>query len=171
MLVDAAGRTSRVLVPSVGDRQFTSPAMSRDGRRAALVINGDVWVYDTAREGRTRISFDNALVNVNPLWSPDGRQIVYASHPDARVDVFKFVSSNGRAPVRDVAVPTSSGFARPEDWTPDGRYVAYIVRDDKTRLDVWLLDVNATKPSARPLLTGPGSEQSIRFSPDGRWIV
>jgi dipeptidyl aminopeptidase/acylaminoacyl peptidase len=59
------------------------------------------------------------------------------------------------------------------DVSPDGRRVAFTVRDtdfeaNRGRTDVWLADVEGT--SARRMTTDPGSDSSAQFSPDGKWI-
>ena len=54
--------------------------------------------------------------------------------------------------------------------SPDGRTIAYVRRSndvmtDKTRSTIWLVDVDSGQQ--RPLLAGPGSYFSPRWSPDG----
>ena len=63
---------------------YNQPAISPDGKRVAVVKNEqavtDLWVYDVADGKATRITND-AVSNTSPVWSPDGKQLVY-------VDVF-----------------------------------------------------------------------------------
>lgn len=58
------------------------PELSPDGRRVAMdrTVQGniDIWLRDLLRGGLTRLSFD-ALADVMPLWSPDGRRIAFTS--------------------------------------------------------------------------------------------
>jgi Tol biopolymer transport system component len=49
------------------------------------------------------------------------------------------------------------------------RFLAYTAQTGGLH-DVWMTDPGE-KPSARPLLNGPASEHSPRFSPDGRWLA
>jgi dipeptidyl aminopeptidase/acylaminoacyl peptidase len=59
--------------------------------------------------------------------------------------------------------------------SPDGRYVAYVLREtdmdaNRGRTDLWLLDLQASEAEPRRLTTHPANDSSPRWSPDGRWI-
>ena len=60
----------------------------------------DVWVYDLRRGAPTRLTFADG--NVNPIWSPDGKRLVYAS--DANVagvyDLFAVNADGSDTPER-----------------------------------------------------------------------
>src|SRR5579862_9588505 len=79
--VDRSGKP----IATVGDRaSYGDLEMSADGTRAAVTIASasgtrDIWLVDLTRGGaRTRLTSD--LGNeLSPVWSPDGRQIVFDS--------------------------------------------------------------------------------------------
>ena len=79
---DRSGRELAHLLGPIGSTQL-APSLSRDGRQIALfrevIGNIDVWLIDTARGVPTRFTFDSAD-DVNPVWSPDGRRIVFSSN-------------------------------------------------------------------------------------------
>jgi serine/threonine protein kinase/Tol biopolymer transport system component len=56
--------------------------ISPDGTRVALSIqtsgHQDIWIWDIPHETRTRLTFDKAD-DYNPVWTPDGKRIVFAS--------------------------------------------------------------------------------------------
>jgi len=62
---------------------------------------------------------------------------------------------------------------RPEDWSPDGRYLLYTVYDLKTKTDLWVLPASGTPESHKPIpyLMTPASEGQGRFSPNGHWVA
>ena len=39
----------------------------------------NIWIWDLARETMTRLTLDEGTDNIDPLWTPDGKRIVYAS--------------------------------------------------------------------------------------------
>src|SRR5207244_4023202 len=68
--------------------RLTDVELSPDGKRVAVqrTVNGnpDVWLIDAARGVPTRFTFDTAD-DQQPVWSPDGSRVVFASR---RKDVF-----------------------------------------------------------------------------------
>ena len=57
--------------------------LSPDGKRLAFdasgpSTSGDIWIRDLVRRVTTRFTFDPAIER-DPIWSPDGRQIVFMS--------------------------------------------------------------------------------------------
>ncbi len=75
--------------------------------------------------------------------------------------------SGGSAPSLDVRVLTESGKAFRAAASPDGRYVAYVNKDDG-KFELRLLQV-ATERDVT-LLSAPLSIRSLHFSPDGNFI-
>ena len=76
--LDSAGKTQPLLAkPGLYGR----PSLSPDGQRLALEVQeasgSAIWIYDLRRDTMTRLTFTGmALV---PVWSPDGRYIVFSS--------------------------------------------------------------------------------------------
>ena len=68
------------------------PELSRDGRRVAidrtLLNNRDVFVTDVAGGEPTRFTF-HANIDATPIWSPDGRRIVFRSSRKGTYDLYK----------------------------------------------------------------------------------
>jgi serine/threonine-protein kinase len=82
--VDRQGREELLAAPP---RVYIYPRISPDGTRVALDIRdeeSDVWIWDLMRETLTRLTVDPALDGV-PLWTPDSRSIVFASHRSGKL--------------------------------------------------------------------------------------
>src|SRR5215472_10634541 len=78
---DRSGRE----ISRLGERvDQTGIELSPDGRHVAASIldaarpTRDLWVYDTAKNSRARLTFDDAD-DLNPIWSPDATKIVFTS--------------------------------------------------------------------------------------------
>jgi len=58
----------------------------------------------------------------------------------------------------------------PNDWSLDGKYLAYATNSPSTSTDVWLLAMTGARKPA-PLLQSVFDERHAHFSPDGRWLA
>lgn len=173
-LVDRSGTPMRW----IGDPGFdVDPALSPDGSRVAVsrydpVTTGhDIWILDMERGSASlRVT---ASDGVSPVWSPDGKQIVFASRTDAEHTWIAERSIGGTGEERPFP-QAASGI--PTDWSPDGRYVVYAKAETGERIgrgtvknDLWLLPLDTNEP--RPLVQTSSNELDAQISPDGRWFA
>ena len=56
-----------------------SPWLSPDGGRFAVANNADIWIHDSTDGGNARRITRHEASDVIPVWSPDGRRIVFSS--------------------------------------------------------------------------------------------
>ena len=162
-------------IGTVGDPgAYSNPRLSPDGTKLAVAVGDisraatDIWIYDLARGGRARLTFDASL-NYEPIWSPDGSQIVFSS---ARRGGFpqlfrKAASGEGS---EELLLDSPNTTDRPDDWSPDGRFIVY--EPNPSVGSLWLLPLfGERKPSV--FLSGdagtfPGEGT---FSHDGKWLA
>jgi serine/threonine-protein kinase len=164
--MDASGRQTP-LFTAPGANMTVTPRISADGKRLAVGVNGDISVYDIARDTLTRITFNHAP-NEAPVWTPDGQNIVY-SGPDG---IWWTRADGSGQPQR---LLESKGRPLPSSFSPDGKRLAFnqaaLVRS------VWILpleisDADHPKPGQPELFEQPtASGIDPVFSPDGRWLA
>ena len=79
-------------VGGVDDSALSNPTLTADGQRVAvgraLQGNADIWLVDVARGVASRLTFDGGSEN-SPVWSPDGRRIVFTSTDPIVYDLFE----------------------------------------------------------------------------------
>ena len=75
--------------------------------------------------GKTRLTFDSSL-NYSPIWSPDGDRIVFDSSRRGPLELYE-KASNGLGAEKVVLVDRRNKF--PASWSPDGRFILYMVDD------------------------------------------
>ena len=148
-------------------RDMTSPSLSPDGLRVAVVSNesGDrvVWVHDLVSATKTRLTFHSRTFQ--PTWLPSGREVLYESRSDggARVET-KPVDGTGDAVV---LIEGKSVLANPA-WSPDGRYLVYA-----SRTDIHYLERQPDGAVSEPVTIPdtPALERVPKVSPDGRFLA
>ncbi|MEO7134949.1 MAG: hypothetical protein ABI024_12090, partial [Vicinamibacterales bacterium] len=144
------------------------PVISRDGRKVALgafqTQNADLWIVDGSRDVASRFTF-SAAPEVNPVWSPDNSELVYAQ----RGDVYNIFKQSVISPGAEVRLTTSKRPQFPTDWTRDGRGLVITQVDPKTQADLWTIPAGGGEGT--PLLVTEFNEYAARLSPDNRWLA
>ncbi|MGM9704868.1 MAG: peptidase S41, partial [Prevotella sp.] len=95
------------------------PAISPDGQTIAFTYCGDIYTVPVTG-GRAMQLTTNSAYDTRPVWSPDGRQIAFASDRNGGFDVF-VMSSEGGQPKQ---ITTHSANEYPEIFT-DNEHVLY----------------------------------------------
>ena len=158
---------------AVGDPgDYSDTMLSPAGDRLAYVLNdprvgkADIWIRDLARGASSRFTFDPAT-DVEPLWSPDGKTIVFSSDRTGRFDLYAKAAGGG-GQEQPLFQSDEAKFAY--DWSRDGRYIAFQSRGKKTGWDLWILPTFGDRKPILFLQT-PFNEQRPAFSPDGKWLA
>ena len=150
------------------DRQsFASASLSPEGSRVAAAIREgvrtDLWVASLDSGTATRLTHDGA--NVAPLWSPDGRVIVFAKRSGGAYEVWKR-SSDASSP--ESRVFSAEGHVLPSSVSADGQRLVVTRSHPETGLDIWSVTAGGV---AQPIVRTPFDETAGSFSPDGRLIA
>jgi eukaryotic-like serine/threonine-protein kinase len=125
---------------------------------------GDVWVIEWARDIATRLTFDPVADN-DPIWSPDGLRVAFDSNRKGSNDIFvKNVS--GTAEEESVLSSVENEYA--EDWSRDGRYIAYVYKANGESLNALPL-FGDRKPFT--VVKSPFPKDEPHFSFDGKWLA
>jgi Tol biopolymer transport system component len=163
MWVNRNGTEQSLAAPA---RAYSSPRISPDGRRLAVEIDDQVWLFDLSRETLTRLTFEGG--NGNPSWTPDGKRIGVQSGQN--ILFWQLADgSGGREPLTNSKVTQSADSWSPDSWSPDGQLLAFTERDPATGKDIWVLRLSDR--TLQPFLRTPSNESAPRFSPDGRWLA
>ena len=78
-------------------------SISPDGEQIAFTYKGNIYIVDTDG-GLARQITTNPAYDTDPLWSPDGKTIVFASYRNKSKDIYK-IPAEGGAPVRLTSHP------------------------------------------------------------------
>ena len=136
--------------------------VSPDGRRVAVELDEQFWLYDLARDALTRFTFEGNR-NQNPLWTPDGKRIAFFSTKEGTENLFWQMADGSGGLER---LSTSQYVQIPRSWSPDGQLLAFDEINPKTQYDIWVLRMSDRK--AQPFLQTPFSEGGGGFP---RWSL
>jgi Tol biopolymer transport system component/predicted Ser/Thr protein kinase len=169
--VDRAGRSDPLWSePGI----YGTPRLSPDGKRLTLSVlkdnNWDVWIYDIERGVATRLTFGEGY-DADPVWSPDGAWIAFASDREGPPTVFR-KRTDGSGQAERLHKPGLVDFASPVAWSPDGKAIIIqtLALKGKTFDDLYLLKLGV-EDKLEPFLVTPFSETDATFSPGGRWVA
>ena len=145
-------------------RPYTQPRVSPDGTRVVLAQGADaLWLHDFSRDACTPLT-PGRLPGVSfPIWSRDGRRVVYR-----RFDDLWWVDADGSGCAG--RVPGSAPGDIPATLASDGGTLAVLRTSEGTGGDVFALSLGGAHAS-RPLVQTPGYDGGADFSPDGRWLL
>jgi serine/threonine protein kinase/Tol biopolymer transport system component len=162
-------RSGRLLGSIGAPGLYANPALSPDDQRIAVSRHdpvagqSDIWVIDSKRHVPSKFSFAETSEGM-PLWSPDGRRLVYKSG-----SYLAMKASSGAGP-EERLVDDLSPSDNPLAWSPDGRMIIYSAFDSRSSTAAWMLPL-AGERKRIPLLNTGDRQVQAQISPDGRWLA
>src|SRR6266851_520082 len=165
---DRNGRELRALGPP---DHYADPLLSPDATRVTVARPDPrtampaIWFINSERGSGSQLTLD-AASDVMPLWSADGREIIYSSNHEGFFDLYRRGSGSMS---REEVLFKSDSNKWPLDWSRDGRHVMYfqsISNDARTPSGLWALPLIGDRVARRL-----GTYEYGQFSPDGRWIA
>jgi Tol biopolymer transport system component len=160
-------------LPGESRQRWGTGRLSPDGRRLANAIhNGDgtsdIWILDVQRGTTTRLTFSGHADD--PIWTPDGSRIVYATDPNQKSALYSVPADGRSKPDLLIAVGQP---AVPNSFTPDGKTLLYEAGPGSALFRIFVLPLTAsgTPGASHPWHEGAGGESSAQVSPDGRWVA
>ena len=165
--MDSAGKTEPLEAePGI----YLSPRISPDGSKVLWMASqgpiADLWIYDWRRGSKTRLT-DSMDVYSNPVWSPDGKYVVFSSSRGIR-----WTRADGAG--RPQPLTTSNALQFPNSFAPDGRLVFSEITPAGGLIRTVTVDGNSGQMRAgnpEVFLQTPSALPFPAFSPDGRWLA
>jgi Tol biopolymer transport system component len=165
--VDRSGRTEPLPLP---ERDFGSVVLSPDGRRAAVQVSEGtigIWLYDFERHTFTPFATGPGSSQA-PLWTPDGRRILYRGTRRGQRDIYAKASDGTGEEVRLTAAVGRS--LTPTSVSADGRWLVFSGLSGMSGGDnmIWRLRIDGVGAKPEPMLPPSDRLNDGQISPDGR---
>jgi tricorn protease len=153
-------------------RQASEAAFTADGLEIAFCAGGDLWVMDTELREPRQVTA-TAEEEKNPIFSPDGRSLLFIADRDARSDIYRAVPSKSgdkdrhwwqHGPLTIERLTEDGGVKKSLQFSPDGSHISYLCGVG----DLWIADADGR--NARKLAAS-WNELEYDWSPDGKWLV
>ena len=177
--IDWIARDGKTSALRAAQSRWANPRFSPDGQKIAMDISDgkqrDVWVYDWARDNLRQLTFD-ASDDTWPVWTPDGKRIVFASErakPGGPRNLY-WVNADGTGEV--TRLTDSPDLQVPMSWHPSGKFLGFMANRAGT-WDLLILPMEGdaakgwTAGTPTVFLGTPATELAPMFSPDGRFIA
>jgi tricorn protease len=163
---------SQTLFAQVQPKWARYPSISPDGSTIVFTYKGDLYRVPSAGGQATQLTFHEAH-DYQPVWSPDGKQIAFASDRYGNFDIFTMNAQGGDA----TRLTFHSNDEIPFSFTPDGKSIVFggvrqdqaIHRQYPTGSQPELYAVPVSGGKIEQLLTVPA--EYAQYSKDGKMLV
>jgi serine/threonine-protein kinase len=144
-----------------------APRISPDGRFVAYAtappgarLTGDIYTFDLVTGAHTQLTSSGDAAA--PVWSSDGKQILFTKGRDADGDLYVKPADNSKPEELILARPQ---LQVPSAWLPDGTILFQSFEGGQA--DLYLLGPHDGK-TPTPYLSAPWNETNLQVSNDGK---
>src|SRR5690242_5165461 len=129
-------RQGKVVGTSGEPGLYRTLTISPDGKRIAVeraepgTQNRDIWLVDIAGGVMTRLTSDPGF-DAFPIWSPDGRRIIFTSNRSGVYDLYEKPADGSTNETLLYHSPEGKG---PTSWSANGKFLVYYSLGQPTHL-------------------------------------
>jgi serine/threonine-protein kinase len=156
-----------------------NPRLSPDGKRVALIVGGDLWVFDLG--GRPPIKLTFGREAATPLWTKDGKRLIFETNTvdpefqgargqSVNSGSLLSVAADGSNPALERASP--EGHFHAYGWSPADELIAVKYGEGGRNTDIVKMSP-AEKAQVLPVVQTPAPEggSGMSLSSDSRWLA
>ena len=103
-----------------------------------------------------------------PVFSPDGETVFFGTTLFGGYSIAAVPADGSAAPA--LFLDTGGIYTTPVSFSPNGDYLAYLLRPPEANADIWLLPLTGERAPLQ-ITSSPADEAGGAISPDGRWLA
>lgn len=148
--------------------------ISPDGSRIAFTYKGDIFTVPTAGGEALRLTSQPGY-ETQPVWSPDGKTIAFASDRYGNFDIFTIAADGSSNKWNRLTFNSASEM--PEAFTPDGKALLFSAAIQDPATSAQFPSKRLTEVYSVPLSGGAPTQllatpaQHISWAPDGKSFI
>jgi serine/threonine protein kinase len=156
---------------------YTDLRISSDGKQLATSYfndsgNQDIWIYDLVSEKFSSRTTFSGGDDYNPIWTPDGKRIIYSSIREDGLGIFSR-AANGTGDTETLHFEQGHTLC-PIPWAlsqnGDVGVITY-VSADQSNSDIGIVQLGGDNIVREMLLKENYHETQPQISPDGKWMA
>lgn len=173
-MIAATGGTPWLVTTFTTNPPFRRLTWSPDAHRLAFADgpttdSSELFILDMRGGAPSAVPIDVPGPKTDVAWSPDATQLAFTVKVNDQDDIYVVNTLGGTAnnltndPTADQFLPA---------WSPDSRRIAYTYRSethDGGKGEIYMM--NADGSGVVNLTNDPADDNSLTWSPDGRWIA
>jgi Tol biopolymer transport system component/tRNA A-37 threonylcarbamoyl transferase component Bud32 len=136
------------------------------------IAPSSIWIVSTIKGVPVQMTNNNYL-NVSPVWTPDGRNLLFVSNQSGSRDVYQLPLNASSEPSGPLVRLTTGLNAHTISISGEGKKLAYSVFTYTA--NIWSIRIPRGEAisisEAQPVTEGNQAIEGIGVSPDGKWLV
>jgi eukaryotic-like serine/threonine-protein kinase len=171
---ERSGRPLGTIGPFPFDAAVNGIELSPDGTQFATQSppgpdpNSEIWLFNLLDRRSTQLTFTPGA-DRHPVWSPDGRRLVFASRRVDAPGLYQKPAGGQQAEELLLRSPSHEWDQHwPTDWSSRG--IVYESGRDVAHVELWMLPVDGDR-KPYPLVREAGNHHGAKVSPDGKWLA